>query len=420
MTAEVAPPERLTVPGLLEEATTASGLTAWGDQGFVATLDRLLESCRETAGLTPAGWAVLRKVALRHLRNRLYLQAYLSTHGDVARTPIGPPVVITGLPRTGTTLLHNLLALDPANRVLRFWEALHPVPTDPARAPGQSRPIGLPVGAATGGPHEREKLVAQASTWLERLYSLTPDFRSIHSLTAEGPEECDALLQNSFASQHFDDMFQAESYSAWLNRADLKEEYAYYAQQLQTLTGPHERELTWVLKSPGHLGYLDTVAAIFPGCLIVHCHRDPVEALASYASLVMAVRSPHTDRTSPLDIGTHVVNRCAIAMARALQARDSLGNDRFADIGYPALVSDPLPAVRGLYARLGRSLSGTAEAAMTRWLAENPQHKHGRHRYTLSTFGLSSSQVAVSLGDYGERFAVEIGRGTNGQFRDGR
>ena len=385
-----AAPDQLSVPALLEEAESRSGLSDWGDLAFTSTLGLLLDSCRETAELNATGWQVLHKAVVRHLRNRLYLQAHLAADaGGSPRDALAAPLIVTGLPRTGTTLLHNLLALDPAHRVLRFWEALHPVPPDPA-----------------GGTSE-EALVAMAEAWLERLYALTPRFRAIHGASARGPEECDALLQNSFASQHFDDMFRAEAYSDWLNTASLVDEYAYYALQLRALTRPEDAGRRWVLKSPSHLGYLATVRATFPDAVIAHCHRDPCQAVGSYASLVLAVRSPNSDRVSLADVGRHALRRSALAMGRALEAREAAGNGDFVDVSYSELVADPLGTVRGLYGRLGQALDDGPAAAMAGWVADNPQHKHGRHDYTLEQFGLSPAEVADRFAAYRSRFSTD-------------
>jgi hypothetical protein len=377
----------LSVEALLEEAASRSGLHDWGDLGFTSTLELLLDSCRETAALNPVGETVLHKVVVRHLRNRLYLQAFLSAHPERGATPVGtgPPLVVTGLPRTGTTLLHNLLALDARHRVLRFWEALHPTPPDPARGTSE------------------ESLVAAAEVWLERLYSLTPRFRAIHGATARGPEECDALLQNSFASQHFDDMFRAESYSAWLNASPLAEEYGYYALQLAVLTRPEDAGRRWVLKSPGHLGYLATLRSVLPGAVVVHCHRDPCEAVASYASLVLAVREPNSDQVTPAEVGRHALRRSAAALERALAVRDAAGDERFVDVVYTDLVADPVGTVRSLYRRIGATLDDLTAAAMSAWVAENPRHRHGTHRYTLEQFDLTPADVRDRLAAYTQR-----------------
>ncbi len=381
-----AAPDQLSVPALLEEAAARSGLTEWGDLSFTTTLQLLIDSCRETAALNATGRNVLHKAVLRHLRNRLYLRAYATAEPErVARAAVRAPVVITGLPRTGTTVLHNLLALDPRHRVLRFWEALHPLPPDPRRGTSE------------------EALVAAAERWLERLYALTPRFRAIHGATARGPEECDALFQNSFASQHFDDMFRAVAYSAWLNHAELVDEYAYYAFQLRVLTRDEDSVRRWVLKSPSHLGYLATLRATFPDAVVVHCHRDPCQAVASYASLVVAVRTPNSDAVSLPDVGRHALERSALAMERALAAR-SATTDGFVDVSYSELVADPLACVRRLYRAFGEELGEDVSAAMARWLADNPQHKHGRHRYTLDQFGLSAPEVADRFAGYRECF----------------
>ncbi|MGH9125122.1 MAG: sulfotransferase family protein [Acidimicrobiales bacterium] len=378
---------------LRREAEDASGLSDWGPAGFAANLGLLLESCRATASLTPAGWDVLHKVVVRHLRNQLYVQAFLTTRGGCWPTgdhPLEAPLVITGLPRTGTTLLHHLLALDPANRVLRVWEALQPVPA--------------------GGAAGRAERIRRSQAWLEGMYAMAPGFRAIHPLTAAGPQECDALLQNTFASQHWDDMFRAERYSAWLNDAELADEYRYLARQLAVLSSaddPATGARSWVLKSPSHLGYLDTVARTFPGATIVFCHRDPAEAVASYASLVATVRSPQAASMTPESVGAHVLLRCSVAMRRALAARYGLGEQRFVDVAYRSLVADPLRAVRQLYARVGRSVTPELAGAISSWVAANPQRRFGAHSYNLEQFGLDAARIDAALEGYTARFEAE-------------
>jgi hypothetical protein len=156
------------------------------------------------------------------------------------------------------------------------------------------------------------------------------------------------------------------------------------------------------------LGYLDTVAATFPGASIVHCHRDPADAIASYASLTLAVRAPYTGELSPFDVGRHVLNRCTIAMRRALGVRDQAGDDAFVDVCYTDLVADPLEVVREIYHRVGCPLDPDAASAMAHWLSENPQHKHGPHRYSLDQFGLTAADLSAGLGHYTERFNRQL------------
>lgn len=373
---------------LLESAGSRPGHGEWGDLGFVPALELLLESCRETADLTPAGWQVLYRVVRRHLRNRLALREHLRGRRQPAVAPVAP-LVITGMPRTGTTVLHNLLAQDREHRTLRLWEALRP-------------------GAAAAGS-DRRKLIDQAHSWLGHSYQVAPDLATVHPLTAEGPEECDTLLQNSFASQHFDDMFNAERYSRWFATADLDEEYRYYALQLAALASPDPGAEQWVLKSPSHLGHLDALLSALPDAVIVWCHRDPRQAVPSYASLIRAVRSPHTERFDPLLAGTQAVQRCSLALRRALAVREAAAGVRFIDVCYEELVRDPLGVVAGIYDRLGWALRNTTRARMHGWLAGHPQHRFGEHRYGPAEFGLHPAQLADEFRGYLDRFGVLVG-----------
>ncbi|MDP8970517.1 MAG: sulfotransferase [Actinomycetota bacterium] len=283
-------------------------------------------------------------------------------------------------------MLHNLLAQDPRHRFLRLWEALHPVP------PGE------------GHEPDEATLVRQAETWLERFYALAPAFRAVRALTPRGPEECDALLQNAFASQHFDDMFDAEAYSRWFWHVTLDREYAYYALQLRVLSRGRDAGKRWVLKSPGHLGHLDSLLRAVPGALVVHCHRDPAEAVPSYASLILTVRRPNSDAVSPVSVGEQALRRCAAALHRALEVRAAAGERRFVDVPYTALVEDPVATVGHIYDRLKVRMDRTVEAAMRRWLADHPRHGHGIHRYDPQRFGLPADRVRAAFAAYLERF----------------
>ncbi|MDP9020845.1 MAG: sulfotransferase [Actinomycetota bacterium] len=379
------------VPVLLEEAAARAGVDVddWGGLGFLPALELLVESCRATARLNATGAEVLTKVVLRHLRNLLAVRAVVQADPDVADRTLGTPVVVTGLPRTGTTLVQNLLALDPAHRVLRVWEALRPVPVTP-------------------GTPSAEVRIGQAEAWLTKLYELAPGFKAIHGLSARGPEECDALLQNTFASQHFDDMFDARGYSAWLNSADLSEAYAFYRLQLQVLAGTGSAERTWVLKSPSHLGHLDALLDVLPGATVVHCHRHPFEAVPSYASLITTIRRPYSDAVDPAVCGRQALERTALAMDRALAVRDSGAQGTFVDVSYPALARDPVEVLHGLYQRLGRSLGADVEAAVADWLAEHPRHHQGVHRYRGAGFGLEPAQVTTAFSGYVDRFGALV------------
>ena len=363
---------------LMEKASQVAGGRRPQDQSHLPALELLVRSCEETAALSAGGRRVLESIVVRHLVNRLLIEAEVAARPEAAAGPVGPMIVVTGLPRTGTTLLHNLLALDSGFRSLRLWEALRPVP--PREGPSQA------------------ELVGQAATWLERLYELVPDFRAIHAATPEGPEECDALLQNDFASQHFDDMFDAQAYSAWLATAPLRDAYRSYARQLRVL-GAGKGTRPWVLKSPSHLGHLDALLEACPEAMIVHCHRRPTEAVPSYASLVLCLRRAYSERVSPLVVGQQALRRCETAMNRCLAVRRT-APERFVDVQYRDLLARPLETIGGLYERLGRSLPPELPEALTGWLSRHPQHRHGVHRYERASFGLTEESLRQAFGPY--------------------
>ena len=377
------------LPALMEKASRIAGGRQWADLGFRPALELLLESCSAAGALSERGRRVLDSMVVRHLANRLLIEAAVEERPGVAALPVGPAVVVTGLPRTGTTLLHNLLAADPSWRPLRMWEALHPVPADGADGRSQA------------------ELVRQAATWLEQLYELVPGFRAIHAATPDGPEECDALLQNDFASHHLDDMFDAPAYSAWLATAPLRKEYRSYVGQLNLLRRPEEGAMPWVLKSPSHLGHLDALIEACPEATIVHCHRHPAEAVPSYASLILSLRRAYSDEVSPAAVGRQALNRCRSAMTRALAVRVE-DPDRFIDVSYVELVRRPEATVAALYERLDRSRPEAFEASVGDWLARHPQHQHGVHRYTLADFSLDTAELEAAFGPYLEASASSL------------
>jgi len=371
----------------MDEAARREGSADWGpDNIFVDNLRRLLDACRDAAAMSVFGRAVLERTAVRHLRNRLAVEAYLSACPGAGAVPKKKAIVITGLPRTGTTLLHNILAADPRHRPLRLWQALRPLPA--------------------ASEAERRERVERAGAWLKGFYEAVPAFRAIHALTPDGPEECDALLQNSFASQHFADMFGAPAYSAWLEQAPLGAEYRHYALQLRVLESDIKEDAErWVLKSPSHLGHLDALRDALADPLVVVCHRDPCEAVGSHASLVRTLRTPYCERLSPEEIGREVLERCAQATTRFLRARREAGGDGFLDVSYRRLVVEPLAVTDELYQQAGLELTAEQRKTIEASIAAHPRHAHGRHDYQLAEFGLTAERVEDALADYLEEFS---------------
>jgi len=203
-------------------------------------------------------------------------------------------------------------------------------------------------------------------------------------------------------------MFDAAEYSDWLAGARLTHEYEHYALQLRVLSTSSPPGATWALKSPSHLGHLDSLLHVLPTSTVVLCHRHPRQAVASYASLVETLRRAYSDDVMPADVGHQAMGRAAAAMQRALDVRRAAGDSGFVDVSYADLLRDPVRAVRAVYRHQGRVLDAGVEGRMRAWVLANPQHKHGAHHYDLERFGLSGDAIDGAFRFYLERFGALV------------
>lgn len=376
---------------LLDEAVRRTKLADFGDDRFREGLRVLLASYDADARLSLLGRIAARHDTLRLLETRLRLVEDRKRFPEIAEQCIAAPIFVTGLPRSGTTLLHNLLAQDPANRVAMSWEAMYPSPP-PERA-----------------DYETDARIADAERsfrWFDRL---VPGFKLIHAVGARLPQECIEIMSYTFESPRFHATHDVTSYQAWLAGRDPRAAYAFHRRVLQHLQWrcPARR---WVLKSPAHLFAFDAIFAVYPDARIIQTHRDPLEVLPSTASLTEVLRKAFSDRIDCRAIGDEVVRRWAEGVECAMAAREAHGGvrERFFDVRYRDLVADPIATVRRIYAHYGLEWTGRAGSAMERYLAANPQHKHGAHDYTLARFGLVAEDVRRRFRSYSDRFLIEL------------
>lgn len=382
---------------LLATARQATGLDDFGGEGFQEPLNLLLDSYRREARLTLFGRIGVRADLLRLLGNRLLIAGELAQRPEIEATRVSRPLFVVGLPRTGTTLLYNLLALDPAHRSLMLWEAMEPVAHD--RTPSS--------GVAPDGRR------ARAIRNIRTFQYLAPAARAMHPVDPEGPEECVPLLQNSFMSLQFEAMHDVASYAGWLETRDMSETYGYYRRQLQILQRQRSGK-RWLLKSPAHLFGLDRILELFPDACIVMTHRDPLPVMASCCSLIATMRRIASDQVDPLEIGREWPRKWALALEKAMDARRAAPEGRFADVHYLRLLDDPLAAVGEIYSRFDLDMPAGMEERMHGWIADNAQHKYGRHRYGLADFGLDADHERRRFATYSRAFGVGE-EGTTGE-----
>jgi sulfotransferase family protein len=379
----------LDAAGLLAAACRRAKVPAFEDMTFVDGLRRLVYSLETEAQLNLLGQIAAHEDIISQLANRLHLEEDRRQHPEIAAQAISRPLFITGLPRSGSTLLHGLLAQDPSNRVPQCWEMLHPSPP-PQRATYESDP--------------RIRTTERQLRWFQ---ILTPEFRRIHVVGAQLPEECVVILSHSFVSSQFCSMYVVPSYQAWVSQQDLRPAYRLHRRFLQHLQW-RCRSDRWVLKAPAHLHALPELFAVYPDADVIMTHREPLEVLPSEASLHAVLRQSFSDVVDPVAVGREVTELTAAELRRGLEARDHgcAPPQRFFDVRYCDLVADAIGTVQRIYAHFALPFTPTAEARMRHYLAQMPKDKHGAHVYTLEQFGLNLDEEHERYRTYRERFLL--------------
>ncbi len=348
---------RATAPSaaeLIDKAKRRCGLEDFGGGEFFEPLSRLLESCHREARLNVIGKMALRSDVVRILGNRLLLERDRRIYPEIAQQTIREPLFIVGLPRSGTTLLHILLAADPAHRAPLTWEVMSPSPPS---------------------SEDRKQRIQQASRNLAVLRWLAPTFESVHATGAELPQECVSLTSPTFMSDQFDTMYNVPSYRAWFFSQDLRPAYKFHRRSLQHLQFRQSAE-RWVLKAPAHMFAAPALLSIYPDARFVQIHRDPIEAVASVSSLVTILRQVFSDAVDPVQIGRDALTYWSQALKTFMRARDQLLPQRVCDLRYDDVRRDPIAAAG---------------------------HVYGVHRYDAAYFRLEGMN---GFAEYCERFGI--------------
>ena len=387
MTEEVA---ELDVDALIERASRGTGLDDFGEGSWREGAERLVAELAAGARLTELGVAIAAGDVEGYLVNRLRIVDWVTRHPEITARDVRPPIVILGLPRTGTTTLFGVLAQDPANRVPRTWEVDKPWP---------------PPEAAT---YDTDPRIEEVDATLAGTELLIPGFLGMHDMGARLGQECVRITAGDFRSMIFFTQYRVPRYQRWLlHEADMAPAYRYhrlFLQYLQSAT-PAER---WVVKSPAHLWAPTALMGEYPDALVVHTHRDPVRVVCSLASLTDLLRRLASDDVSLASVAAEWVDDIAEGLDRAVAARrhGTIRAERAVDVFFGDFLADPMAVVGTIYERLGLALSADVEARMRRYLAENPQEKHGGHRYRFADTGLVEGALRERMRAYQEYFDV--------------
>ncbi len=377
------PDRMLDADALIRRAGGAAALA--GDEAEPG-LRTLLADYRRHADLTFIGCFAARFDVTRLLDNHAALAARERAEPALLDRPVEAPVFITGLPRSGTTFLHKLLAEDPENRFPAVWETVYPLPRKPGDTPARR--------------------IAAVNRQLAAFERMAPGFRAVHPIDAESPQECTEISAHVFRSFRFETTHEIPGYRAWIRGADHVPAYRFHRRFLQHLQHTDGRPRRFVVKCPDHVFTLAALREVYPDARLIVLHRDPLEVLASVAGLTAILRGPFSTRLDRAAIGRQVLGDWvagAEAMLRA-DAEALFPAAQVAHLRFRDLTADPVETLARIYARFGLPLSEEARSRMTRRVAEEPRGGYGGVTFSLEAFGIDAEAARPLFRAYAARF----------------
>lgn len=377
---------------LVAAAIDVAGSDDFGSPTWQEGLDLFLEDLAGPAQLNEIGVGVAEEGVVNDLATRLRIEAWRAQHPEVAEQRVERPIVIVGQPRTGTTILLDLMAQDPGNRAPLSWEVERPVP---------------PPRTET---YRTDPRIAEAQAQFDLVDSFIPGFAAFHELGAELAQEDVRIFTSDFRSMQHSLQFEVPGYNRWLlHEADMAPAYAWHRRFLQHLQSGHHGE-RWLLKSPAHLWSLPALLAEYPDAIVIQNHRDPLKVIASLSALGASLREMTTDSFEVTRLAAQYSEDILVGLERALQARrDGIFADgQVIDVRYQDIRHDLIGAVAQIYEQIGLELSAEAEARMRAFLAAHPGDQGGSlKRYSFAETGLVEEELRERVREYQEFFGVE-------------
>jgi hypothetical protein len=383
---------RLEADPMIEQARAETGLHDLGDgddPGYRERLDVLLAGLRDEAGLAPFGVVSNHAMLLGLLRTRLLVTDLLARHPEIRDVPIERPIVIVGLPRTGTTHLHNLISADPALRSLPYWESLEPV-LAPAEAPA---------------PGEPDPRIARTQTAIDMIDAAMPLFKRMHEMTVDHVHEEIQLLAVDMTSMLFETTAPMPSWRDYYRAHDQTPHYRYLKLLLQVLAWLRGGD-RWVLKSPQHSEQLPALLSVFPDATLVVTHRDPVSVTASVCTMIAYTARMNVEHPDPLEFGRYWSTRVEDLLTACARDRDRLPGDQAIDVRFHEFMADDFAMVERIYEVAGQPMTPAARAGMDAFLAAHPRGRYGAVVYDLADFGVDPTERRRALQPYADRFGT--------------
>ncbi|HTJ63723.1 MAG TPA: sulfotransferase [Alphaproteobacteria bacterium] len=382
-------PLNFTADSLIAEARERTGgLEDFGGGQFVEGLGRFVDSLRDDAMLNDTGVYIAKNVAMGHIVNRLNYVNDRKRYPEIARQKIVKPVFIIGFPRTGTTILHDILAQDPANRAPLTWEVMFPSP---------------PPQTAT---FETDPRIATCEASFGPVRAAIPQFKAMHPMGAQLSQECVTLMGEAMCTPLFHNQFRVNGYQDWVDQgADWSHVYDFHHKQLQHLQSGHMLD-RWVLKTGAHMWGLEHLLSTYPDARIVFTQRHPIKSLTSYASLTALVRTLGSDHVDKVEIAADWSVRLKDKLEHvwAVRMAKTYPDAIFLDVLFSDFVRNQFGVVEKIYDTFGLPMSEEGAAAMRKFIAENPPGVHGVHLYDPAEYGVRMDEVSDTFRSYIERF----------------
>ncbi|MBI2700939.1 MAG: sulfotransferase [Mycobacterium sp.] len=385
MMAALAPECPLDADALCAKASADTGLSDFGPGDYRERLDVYLAALRDIDGLHPAGVVNFYGQLLQLLKNRLLLADLLHRHPEINDIELRSPVVIAGLPRTGTTHLHNLLASAPTFRTMPYWESNEPFP--------------LPAEAGVQPDPRRARMDVAVSV----INLVMPHFALMHEMTTDHVHEEIQLLANDFSTMLFETLAHVPGWRDYYQAHDQTPHYRYLATQLramQFLRGGRR----WLLKSPQHLEQVPVLDRVFPDSIVVFTHRDPVPVALSMVAMITYSARMHRSAVPVEEIAGYWIDRLERMLNALVRDRDVIGPDRSVDIRFDDFMAGELGVAERVYALAGEPFSDAARAAITGYLAGHQRGRLGTVATSAEMFGLAEDDLRDRFAPYVERF----------------
>ena len=367
---------------ILSNAKKITGLSSLGNPLFIEGLETLIKSINEEADLNEIGIQAQQHRLTGLLTNLLLIDEAIKKNNEILKEKIISPVVIVGLPRTGSTMTHRLLAADPNHTAMLWWEG-----RNPAMLKNEIR----------GNPEER---MALGKAEVDAVVAASPDALKIHPWDYKGADEEILLLEHTFFSTVPESFMRLPSYSKWIEKQDHIHAYKQLKIILQYLQwqNPGREKQRWILKSPHHLGFIDKLLQVFPDSKVIQTHRDPHKTVPSFCSMCANLFEPLTNTYDKNMIGNHWANKLAKVLEHCMNISKANPN-HFLNLEFNKMIKDPLTEMKAVYDFINEDFNNQTENAMKAWKEEN-KHEMGAHHYSLEEFGLESSFIDDHFKDY--------------------